>query len=131
MRHLLDASVLLALGLTGHSLHSRVVTWLRSEPGPKQVMTCAITELAFVRILTQDIYGYSIAEAKGALKKLKAIPELNFTFLSDDEPASNLPSWAVRPSQLSDGHLLELAKKHEAVFVTLDEKIPGAFLLPR
>jgi predicted nucleic acid-binding protein len=133
MRHLLDANVLLALGLTDHGLHARVVGWLRREAaaGPKAVATCAITELAFVRILTQTIYGYSMAEAKSTLGKLKGIGDLDFAFFPDDQSVSHLPSWVMRSHQVTDGHLVALAKKNGAVLATLDEKIPGAFLIPR
>jgi predicted nucleic acid-binding protein len=133
MKHLLDANVLLALGLSDHSLHARVVEWLQRESrnGPKDVATCAITELAFVRILTQTVYGYSVEEAKGALRQLKGIGDLDFVFFPDDESAAHLPVWVLRPHQVTDGHLVALAKRHGAVLATLDEKIPGAFVVPR
>ena len=133
MRHLLDANVLLALGVTDHSFHERVAGWLQRESAhrPKEVATCALTELAFVRILTQAIYGYSVEDAKGALRKLKGISDLDFTFLSDDQSISHLPSWVSRSHQVTDGHLVALAKKHGTALATLDEKIPGAFVIPR
>jgi len=43
---------------------------------------------------------------------------------------SSLPQWAKSPAQTTDGHLVELAKAHSAVLATLDEGIPGAFLIP-
>ena len=133
MRHLLDANVLLALGLTEHVFHLRVVRWLKHEAatGPKQVATCSITELAFVRVMSQAVHGYSISEAKNLLAKLKEIRDLDFIFLSDDEGASSLPSWVSRSPQVTDGHLVMLAKKHGMVLATLDEKISGAFLIPK
>ena len=133
MRHLLDANVLLALGVTDHGFHQRVVEWLQRESRhrPKEVATCAITEIAFVRILTLTIYGYSVEEAKVTLRKLKGIGDLDFTFLSDDRSASHLPAWVSRSHQVTDGHLVALAKRHGAELATLDEKIPGAFIIPR
>ena len=133
MRHLLDANALLALGLTEHSFHLRVVRWLQGDATtkPKQVATCSITELAFVRILSQTVHGFSMSDAKNLLSKLKEIQDLDFVFIPDDEGATNLPSWVSRSLQVTDGHLVALAKKHGAVLATLDEKIPGAFLIPK
>jgi hypothetical protein len=39
-------------------------------------------------------------------------------------------AWANSPAQVTDGHLLQLAIAHGAVLATLDERIPGALLIP-
>ncbi len=132
MRFLLDVNILLALALVEHSSHQRVVDWLKrtARQSVFSAATCAITELGFIRILSQPAYGYSIGEARLLLEKLKEIEELRFIFLADDQPASNLPPWVVRPAQITDGHLLTLAERCDAKLATLDEKIPGAFLIP-
>jgi predicted nucleic acid-binding protein len=132
VRNLLDVNALLALGLSDHDLHERVVLWMKrgSRGAPFPVATCALTELAFVRILSQPVYGYTIAETKGLLEKMKGIPDLHFSFLADDQPVSRLPSWVNRSGEVTDGHLLQVAERHGARLATLDEKIPGAFLIP-
>jgi len=61
---------------------------------------------------------------------VKSIPDLNFTFLPDDQSALDLPAWVNKQSQVTDGHLSGLAKKHGAELATLDRAIPGAFLIP-
>ncbi len=52
MTFLLDVNAMIALGLKGHHFHQRLVTWLGSQPGPT-IATSSITELGFLRILTQ------------------------------------------------------------------------------
>jgi predicted nucleic acid-binding protein len=48
----------------------------------------------------------------------------------DDHDVSRLPHWAKTGRQTTDGHLAELASAHGAVLATMDEKIPGAFVIP-
>jgi predicted nucleic acid-binding protein len=131
MRYLLDVNVLLAFALREHELHGRVTKWM--EPARLgeilPVATCAITELGFVRILSR-VYGFAVADAKMLLRRLKAIPDLDFHFLSDEEGAEHLPRWVIRHDQVTDGHLRGLAAKHGARLATLDENIPDAFLIP-
>jgi len=132
VRYLLDVNALLALALSDHDLHERVVHWLKrgSRGGPFPVATCALTELAFVRILSQPVHGYTITETQALLDKVKGIHDLHFSLLTDDQPASCLPGWVSRSGEVTDGHLQQLAKRHGAALATLDEKIPGAFLIP-
>ena len=132
MRYLLDVNVLLALGLTEHEFHHRVVGWLKRRRGESlpEVATCPITELAFVRILSQPVYHYSVREARTLLAQLKAIPDLKFSFLADDHSSDHLPNWVTKPGQVTDGHLAELARAHGAVLATLDAKIAHSFLIP-
>ncbi len=37
----------------------------------------------------------------------------------------------VREKQTTDEHLTELAHGHGAILATLDERIPGAYVIPR
>jgi hypothetical protein len=41
-----------------------------------------------------------------------------------------MPKHVKKPADLTDGHLLELARAHNAQLVTLDSGIPGAVLIP-
>jgi hypothetical protein len=52
------------------------------------------------------------------------------TFLADANDISALPAWVASPAQTTDGHLVQLASANGAVLATLDERIPGAFLIP-
>jgi predicted nucleic acid-binding protein len=131
-RYLLDVSALVALGFNEHGFYERVVSWVQTlSPREDEFATCAITELGFVRLLTQaPLYGFSVAEAKLALLRLKSSGNIAFAFIADDHDASRLPAWVKTPKQTTDGHLAQLAKAHGAVLATLDRGIPGALLIP-
>jgi predicted nucleic acid-binding protein len=133
MIYLLDVSPLLALGLRQHVFHERVATWVRTFETQEEVRfaTCAITELGFLRILTQaSTYSFTIAQGKMLLSQLKLTKGLRFSFPVDDQGVEELPSWVKGPKQITDGHLLGLAKSHGAEVATLDERIPDAFVIP-
>ena len=132
-RYLLDVSALVALGFNEHEFYERAAHWFQAlSPGEDEVATCAITELGFVRLLTQaPLYGFSVAEAKLALLRLKSSGEIAFAFIADDHDVSRLPGWVKTPKQTTDGHLAQLAKANGAILATLDRGIPGAFLIPQ
>ncbi len=96
-----------------------------------ELATCAITELGFVRVLAQaPLYGFTVAQARDLLVRLKKADVVKFTFIVDHHDLTHLPSWVKTPKQLTDGHLLALAKANGAALATLDRGIPGAVLIP-
>lgn len=129
MTYLLDVNALVALGFGEHKFHHRVAEWVRAQHAPT-LATCSITELGFVRVLSQaPSYGLTVAQARILLLKLKKSSVLPFSFIRDDHDVSRLPTWVRNPRQTTDGHLVELARSNEAVLATLDERIPGAYLI--
>jgi predicted nucleic acid-binding protein len=129
MTFLLDVNALVALGFAHHEFHDRVARWIKAQGFPA-LATCSITELGFVRVLSQaPVYGFTVAEARDALLRLKRSKILPFAFVSDDHDISHLPVWAKTPKQTTDGHLVRLAEAHGAVLATLDQKIPRAHLI--
>jgi predicted nucleic acid-binding protein len=130
MAFLLDVNALVALGFAHHEFHERVARWIKAQKFPP-LATCSITELGFVRVLSQaPVYGFTVAEARSALLRLKKSTIVPFLFVADDHDIVHLPTWAKTPKQTTDGHLVQLARAHEAVLATLDQKIPGAHLIP-
>jgi predicted nucleic acid-binding protein len=90
-----------------------------------------MTELGFLRVLTNVApYGIALAGAQAILERLKSAENVQMTFFSDDLDAAHLPGWVRGPKQITDGHLLELARAHGAGLATLDARIPGAFTIP-
>ncbi len=129
MRYLLDVNALVALGLQKHEFHERVVRW--TQTGFTELATCSISELGFVRIIAQTPqYGFSVSSARELLLRLKAATLVKFSFLNDDQDISQLPIWVKTARQVTDGHLLRLAKSNDAILATLDRGIPGALLIP-
>lgn len=133
MKYLLDVNALVALGFLDHVLHERMAEWVSLAAGEEdELATCAITELGYVRVLAQaPQYGLTVKDAIGSLSRLKRTVELRFCFVADDQDVSRLPGWVNTPKQITDGHLVQLARANGAVLATLDRNIPGAFLIPQ
>jgi len=130
MKYLLDVNALIALGIFHHTFHDRVTVWATSLKGVP-LMTCSITELGFVRVAAQaPNYGFTVQQAQTLLNSLKTKNQIPLTFLHDGIDIAQLPAWVKTPKQTTDGHLVQLASAHKALLATLDERIPGAFLIP-
>ncbi len=130
MTYLLDVNALVALGFIHHEFHDRLSAWVRAQRFPA-LATCSITELGFVRVLSQaPAYGFTVAQARTSLLRLKKTKVLSFIFISDGHDISHLPMWVKAPKQTTDGHLVQLANANGAVLATLDQRIPGAYLIP-
>lgn len=134
MRYLLDVNVLIALGITRHQFRDRVRTWAASlvVKGTPELATCSITELGFLRIVSQvPAYNVTLEQAKTQLSMLKDSSTYDLLFIVDENDVSRLPAWVKSAKQTTDGHLAELAASNGCVLATLDENIPGAFVIPK
>src|SRR5271170_3986272 len=133
MRYLLDVGALVAFGFHEHEFHPRMARWVRTLSGAPEAefLTCSITELGFVRVLSQTTqYGATVSDARGLLSKLRANEPMKFEFIPDLHDVSHLPLWVRTPRQITDGHLVSLATARNGVLATLDARIPRAFLIP-
>jgi uncharacterized protein len=131
MIYLLDVNALVALGFINHEFHDRVASWVQSHDSPN-LASCSITELGFVRVLAQaPAFGFTVAQARTLLLRLKEARTSRLMFIPDEHDVSHLPGWVRAPKQITDGHLGKLASANGAVLTTLDENIPGSFLIPR
>jgi predicted nucleic acid-binding protein len=132
MKYLLDVNALVALSHSQHSLHPRSKSWFKTVNDPAaRFLTCAITELGFVRVSVQTGLQVDVQAARKALAALKATKAIPFEIVSDGIGAEDLPAFVRTPSKLTDGHLLVLARHHGAQLATLDTGIPGSLLLPQ
>ena len=133
MKYLLDVNGLVALGFLQHEFNERVASWVHTlaSRGDPELATCSITELGFVRVLAQaPQYGFTIAHARTLLLRLKTGNSPKFTFIPDDHDVSHIPACVKTAKQTTDGHLVQLARAKGSILATLDERIPGAFLIP-
>jgi predicted nucleic acid-binding protein len=131
VKHLLDINALIALGHTAHVHHARAAAWYRSVQSSNLTLcTCAITELGFVRVSVQAGLQLDVPSARKALAALKSTSLIPFELIGDSLGADRLPTFAKTPLKVTDGHLLELAREHQAHLATLDRGIPGAVMLP-
>ena len=131
MSWLLDVNALLALAHQQHADHHRMIQWYaeRMATGAK-LATCSITEIGFVRVSIQAGFERDAAGAVETLEGLKESSRLPFLLLADESGARHLPGWVSGPKQVTDGHLVELAKAHGMRLATLDKGIPGADRIP-
>lgn len=123
-------NALSAFGVPQHQFHRRVVNWIRHQHGCV-FLTTSVTEIGFVRVIAGvPMYGLGVSPAKNLLLGMKTDATQPLTFLPDGNDISALPAWVKTPVQVTDGHLLQLAKTNGAVLATLDKGIPGAYLIP-
>jgi len=133
MKYLLDVTVLVALCVETHEFHSRVSQWMDKNihSADMEFLTCSMTELGYLRVLAHTpVYSFTVEHGKQFLAQLKSSALVRCEFLDDTHGAAELPGWIKGPKQISDGHLVELAKAYGARLATLDENIPGAMLIP-
>jgi uncharacterized protein len=131
MIYLLDVNALVALGFINHEFHDRLAAWVQSQNSAK-LASCSITELGFVRVLAQaPAYGFTITHARTLLLRLKGARCSPLAFIADEHDVSHLPTWVRAPKQITDGHLSKLAVANSATLATLDESIPGSYLIPK
>ena len=131
MIYLLDVNALVALGFINHEFHDRIAAWVQSQNSPN-LASCSITELGFIRVLAQaPAYGFTVAQVRTLLLRLKQVRTCPLAFISDEHDVSHLPTWVRAPKQITDGHLSKLATANSALLATLDERIPGSYLIPK
>lgn len=130
--HLLDVNVLIALTWRNHIHHALVHRWVEAA-GRLQWASCALTQLAFVRISSNPkILPEAVSpNAAGAmLERLVAHP--GHRYLAESPALADLAAWPslglVGHRQVTDGYLLSLAIHHHVRLATLDKGLP--MLLP-
>jgi predicted nucleic acid-binding protein len=130
VKYLLDVNMLVALGHTLHVHHLRSERWLKAiSPKAEALATCSITELGFVRVSVQAGLQPDVATAAKALSSLKASSPVKFELWPDCLGADRLPRYVKKTAELTDGHLLELARENGAQLVTLDGNIPDSLII--
>lgn len=131
MSWLLDVNALIALAHRGHADHPRVIRWFASLIGSDaRLGTCAITEVGFVRVSIQAGFESNVPDAAETLRGLKESSIVPFDLIPDALGADRLPPYVSGTKQITDGHLLELAKEFSMRLASLDKGIPGAYLIP-
>jgi len=134
MKYLLDVNVLVAWGWADHAEHEKVARWIgrMKEKGEDRLLTSAIPQLGFVRVSVARTGGQISPEAAGAvLKGMLHSLGRHHEFLADDRKSFRWPSWCKAATNTTDAHLLAIAEDHGAALATLDEGIPGAFVIGR
>ena len=116
MRYLLDVNALIASIWTDHVNHSLADSWIRG----KALVSCAVSELGFLRISTHPkALGASMADARKLLEEFLARHKVEFAAL--DVPV--LQSNATKSDEVTDLYLADFAAKRTLKLATLDSNI--------
>lgn len=126
MLQLLDVNALVALAWDSHVHHLAVRRWFASQSAEGWA-TCPLTESGFVRVSSNRKalpHAIGVEEARDVLRALRRAPGHRFldddvSIGDDDVPRMN------GHRQVSDAHLLTLARRRGAVLVTFDAGIPA------
>jgi toxin-antitoxin system PIN domain toxin len=132
MKYLLDVNVLVAWGWADHAEHERAARWVGKirRRNDHRLLTSAIPQLGFVRVSVQRTRGQISPDAAGhVLSGMLRSLGTRHEFVPDDQQAARWPAWCTTATRTTDAHLLSLAKEHGAELATLDQGIPGAFLI--
>lgn len=121
---LLDVNALVALAWDSHIHHARMRTWFAAN-APQGWATCPITESGFVRVSTNPKVLPSPIGMADALQVLASLRGADgHRFLSDDVSLidADVPT-IVGHRQVTDAHLLTLARRRGVRLVTFDAAI--------
>jgi uncharacterized protein len=121
---LLDVNALVALAWDSHVHHAAMRAWFTAN-GSAGWATCPITESGFVRVSSNPIVlpsAIGVDAARGVLSTLRAHP--NHRFLSDDVSMGDRDAPSIASyRQVTDAHLLTLARRRGVHLVTFDSGI--------
>jgi toxin-antitoxin system PIN domain toxin len=129
---LLDVSVLVALFWRNHQFHQVVQSWFGKNARAGWA-TCALTEAAFVRIVSNPAFSASAVSPNEAVELLEAnIAHPYHRFWQDEEgfvaAVRRVRGPLLGHRQVTDAYLLGLVLGRKARLTTLDRGIPR--LLP-
>jgi toxin-antitoxin system PIN domain toxin len=126
MRGLLDVSFFVALAWPTHQFHATARQWFEKNEHLGWV-TCAITQLGFVRLSSQSsVFGADAKtpdEARHLLKEL--ISRRHHTYVSELPSVTDCAELAriLGPNKVTDAYLVGLARINKCRFVTFDQRL--------
>jgi toxin-antitoxin system PIN domain toxin len=124
---LLDANVLIAMAWPAHTDHARAQRWF-GKNAHHGWATCPLTELAFVRIISNPAFSPDALTPPEALSLLSAnLKHPSHRFWPDAVPLLGSIKQAqpniLGHQQLTDAYLLGLAAHNGARLATLDKRL--------
>ncbi|MGH2832262.1 MAG: TA system VapC family ribonuclease toxin [Solirubrobacteraceae bacterium] len=121
---LLDVNALMALAWDSHVHHARMRAWFVANSSAGWA-TCPITESGFVRVSSNPKVlpsAIGVDAARAVLSALRARP--GHQFLTDDVSMSDSDVPAMTGyRQVTDAHLLTLARRRGLCLITFDARI--------
>jgi toxin-antitoxin system PIN domain toxin len=122
-KYLLDANVLLALAWPSHEFHEAAHRWWTGSR--KRWATCALTELAFIRLSSNPVFTRDAVTPYEAATLLDHLVDLGQHEYWTDLPHLKREDFrkVSGHKQLTDLYLTKLAVGHEAKLATFDSRI--------
>jgi predicted nucleic acid-binding protein len=122
-RCLLDVNALIALLWASHEHNARMWKWLDAEG---KVAVCVITEIGFLRISTQPVYGATVHHARKMLHDWKIEKKPEFIACDIDALKTAVPPTGTKTT---DFYLAGLAEARGLKLATLEKNLghPAAF----
>ncbi len=116
--HLLDTSVLLALGLDDHLQNGVAEQWITRQAS--SFATCPLTQLGFLRIAKQLRRDISIHQIGAVLESICRDPRHLFVAADVDVRSAD---WRMTlgHQQITDAYLASLARHHGLKLATFDQ----------
>lgn len=131
-RALLDVNLLVALLDSDHVHHVQAQEWQATELRDGWA-SCALTELGFLRVISQPRYPNPVSPAVAAERlSFACATDAHALWLCSASPLDVIALDRVHSAaQLTDAYLLALAVAHDGTLATLDRRIvlssvPGA-----
>jgi toxin-antitoxin system PIN domain toxin len=121
---LLDVDVLLALAWPNHQHHAAAHRWFQDD-GRRGWATCALTELAFVRLSANPAYTPVAVppEAAAALLERLTAHQAHRYWRMLPGAAATIFRRALGHRQVLDAYLVHLAERHEGRLATFDRRL--------
>lgn len=121
---LLDTNVLLALAWPNHQHHAAAHRWFGAE-AKHGWATCALTQLAFVRLSSNPAFTRCAVSPTAAAELLAQYCLERGHRFWDSPPAADpgLYRAAVGHQQVTDAWLVEVARQHGGRLVTFDARL--------
>jgi toxin-antitoxin system PIN domain toxin len=135
---LLDSSVLIPLLWRRHEFHHAAQHWFKNSRFSRNSgggwATCAVTEAAFVRIVSNPAFSDSAVSPQEAMDLLEInLADPDHRYWKDDQgflkTVYRVAAGIQGHRQVTDGYLLGLALRHNGRLVTLDRGITA--LVPK
>ena len=121
MNYLLDVNALIAGVYEDHEHHAIMRSWMRDndESGLRVAPLVMTGCLRVLMTVSGEKKTERIVSAIGAFKKFYHIETVG-----DITEIETLGNWISGPKQVTDAHLLAIAKQHKLKLLTFDKSIP-------
>ena len=128
----LDVNVLLALAWPNHQHHQAAHRWFQRH-GKHGWATCALTELAFVRLSSNPAYTSDAVLPRDVAGLLSAFTQHAGYRFVDKLPALSASMFgrAIGHQQLTDAYLVHVAESAGMVFATFDRRAEAHATKPK